>query len=479
MSLINQLKPSSQLVKTSLSSHSWLGIVIGALMYVICLSGTLVVFFEEFERWEQPLVEEYLDYEIENIQSSILQVQSKVDVVPKTIYAVLPTVAVPRIHVATDEEEWFVNKDGSLAESPHVPWTEMLKELHIYLHLPSTLGIIIVACFGAFLVGLIITGLLAHPKIFKDAFKLRIGGSAHLEQADIHNRLGVWGTPFYFIIGLTGAYIGLVGIMGYSISASDVDKSLDDVIAAVYGADPVVLTKNDNTIELEPAFEYLAAQHPAATPIYIAYQNPGKDNQYFEVAATLPERLIYSEIYRFNIDGSFINHQQLSDGAAGRQLAYSVYRLHFGHFGGFGVKVLYGLLGLALSVISVTGINIWLTKRKRTTPINHIWTGIVWGMPTALMVALFCSFIIKDGLPIIFWASLIICIVFCLIIKKHTLSRLILMTTSAFLAISVIVVYYLIHQGGEVTAVAHGINLMILLVGLITLYRQRIQFNRL
>lgn len=48
----------------------------------------------------------------------------------------------------------------------------------------------------------------------------------------------------------------------------------------------------------------------------------------------LPGRLVYSEIYRFTLDGEYINHQALSDGPAGRQLAYSVYRLHFGQFGG-------------------------------------------------------------------------------------------------------------------------------------------------
>lgn len=52
------------------------------------------------------------------------------------------------------------------------------------------------------------------------------------------------------------------------------------------------------------------------------------------IAAMLPGRLVYSEIYRFTLDGEYINHQALSDGPAGRQLAYSVYRLHFGQFGG-------------------------------------------------------------------------------------------------------------------------------------------------
>ena len=50
----------SAVVKPALASHAWLGIVAGGLMYLICLSGTLAVFYEELERWEQPTVHETL-----------------------------------------------------------------------------------------------------------------------------------------------------------------------------------------------------------------------------------------------------------------------------------------------------------------------------------------------------------------------------------------------------------------------------------
>ena len=44
---------SKSTVKKSLSSHSWLGLMIGALMYLICLSGAVLVFHAELEGWEQ------------------------------------------------------------------------------------------------------------------------------------------------------------------------------------------------------------------------------------------------------------------------------------------------------------------------------------------------------------------------------------------------------------------------------------------
>lgn len=59
----------------------------------------------------------------------------------------------------------------------------------------------------------------------------------------------------------------------------------------------------------------------------------------------------------------------------GKQVVYSMYYLHFGHFGGFAVKLIYTILGLALTVVSVTGINIWLARRRHRDALNDLWRG--------------------------------------------------------------------------------------------------------
>lgn len=117
----------------------------------------------------------------------------------------------------------------------------------------------------------------------------------------------------------------------------------------------------------------------------------------------LPGRLVYSEIYRFTLDGEYINHQALSDGPAGRQLAYSVYRLHFGQFGGWPVRLGYGLLGLGLTVLCVSGINLWLMKRPDRTWVNDLWMAWVWGWPLGLAVAALAA--LNGRLP---WIGLLV-----------------------------------------------------------------------
>ena len=85
-------------------------------------------------------------------------------------------------------------------------------ELHYYLHLPRSFGMQIVAIFGVFLFAMSVSGFLAHPNIFKDAFSFRKKRSARLKMVDLHNRLSVWTAPFHLSNSLTGAMIGLATI---------------------------------------------------------------------------------------------------------------------------------------------------------------------------------------------------------------------------------------------------------------------------
>ncbi|MDY6942943.1 MAG: PepSY-associated TM helix domain-containing protein [Pseudomonadota bacterium] len=374
-------------VRRSLSAHSGIGLVVGALMYLICLTGTLVVFFEEFERWEQPQVTENTDYSGSQIDAAIANFLKQSASLPETVYVVLPSVAMPRLHLSAGDEEWFVDADGTLGIRSEARWTRMLQSLHIQLHLPTVPGVIFVGALGVFLCSLIFSGLLAHPTIVRDAFRLRTGGAGRLAKVDLHNRLSVWGLPFHLMIALTGAFLGLVSLFYAGVAETFHDGDREQVFAQMYGSDPVVFVQEAVSPDVDSALRSLALVDPKAEPMYVALMHPGTRRQYVEIAARVPRRLIYSEIYRFTSAGEYMNRQALSDGPRGRQVAYSVYRLHFGNFAGLWVKLLYGLMGLALTAICVTGVNIWLAKRAYRSAVNDLWAGFVWGAPLALSVA--------------------------------------------------------------------------------------------
>lgn len=458
------LKPSNNLIKDSLSSHSWMGLTVSALMYLVCLTGTIVVFFEEFERWEQPNIEEYNQLPNSSLDIAIAQFYQRVQSPAPQLYIVLPTEAVPRAHVSDGKNEFFINKDGSLSDAPIEGWTHFLKALHINLHLPQILGLIIVGVMGVLLCSLIISGLIAHPRIFKDAFKLRLGDNKNKEQADIHNRLGVWGTPFYFMIGLTGAFIGLVSIIIAAGAFVLYDNDRGKMIDAVYGGDPVVVSTTAPP-NLTKALASLSQVAPNAKPIYFLIHDINTDKQFVEIAATLPNRLIYSEMYRFKNDGSYINHQGLSDASVGGQIAYSVYRIHFGHFGGFAVKIFYALMGLALVIICASGMNIWLAKRKHRSYLNDAWVSCVWGTPFALTISALASLFGLSSL-ISFLVTVLLSFGACVFLKNDYLSRLLLIYALATSLLLLVIKYSIDNFESAQPTIAIAVNASLITVAI-------------
>jgi uncharacterized iron-regulated membrane protein len=402
------LAPSK--VKSSLKSHSYIALWFSALLYLICISGAIVVFFEEFERLEQPHIEEYSHFPTENIQPAMDEYIQRIGKTPAATYIVLPTEGFPRTHITDGIDEWYLNQDGSFSAAVTTPWTGMLKELHTNLHLPHIIGMTLVGFFGIVLFSLIISGVLSHPKLFKDLFFLRRNRSARLKQTDWHNRLSVWGLPFHLMIAITGAFIGLSSVLLSITALGFFNNDTEAVLEAIYGGDPKIQTTGGK-INYSEAFRQLKQQAPSAKPIYLVVHNMGTEKQLLEIAATLPERLIYSEMYRFNDDGQFIDKQGMSDGPIGRQASYSTYRLHFGHFDSFWVKPVYFVMGLMLSLMAVYGMNIWFARRPHRSWINNAWQGWVWGIPIALILSAIGSLISLDTF-VIFYLSLISLLIF-------------------------------------------------------------------
>lgn len=396
-------------VKSSLKSHSYVALWFSAFLYLICISGTIVVFFEEFERLEQPHISEYSFFPPEHIQPAMDEYINRIGKVPLSTYIVLPTEGFPRTHITDGTDEWYLNQDGSFSDAVETPWTGMLKELHTHLHLPHVIGMTLVGFFGIVLFSLIISGVLSHPKLFKDLFFLRRNRSDRLKHTDWHNRLSVWGLPFHLMIAITGAFIGLSSVLISITAFGFFNNDAESVLSAIYGDEPI-LESNGGSINYPEAFRQLEYQSPKAEPIYLVVQNMGKKDQLLEIAATLPGRLIYSEIYRFNQNGEFVDKQGMSDGPTGRQASYSTYRLHFGHFDSFWVKPLYFIMGLMLSLMAVYGMNIWFARRPHRTWLNNARQGWVWGIPIALVLSAVASLVSLNPF-IVFYGSLILILI--------------------------------------------------------------------
>lgn len=417
MSRIEQnTEAGGNFVRSMLAGHSALGIGFAALILLVCFSGTLAVFQEEFLRWEQPTAPMVSTLDDDAIQRTIDNIVAKAhdDQALHEINIRLPTAGLPRLsaeyhdHESGKEAHWYADGTGTLTAPQAEGWTEFMSQHHYSFH-GGRWGIYVVGISGVALLSLLMSGIIAHPRIFRDAFALRLGGSRRLQEADIHNRLSVWGLPFHIAISLSGAFLGLAGLVTLVLAYAAYNGDTQKAILAVLGPQATA----DESPAPIPAFAPMLAQvletTPNARPMFIRYDHVGTAGQIATIAANDPRQLAFAERYTFDATGKLTWVGGYERGSVGMQTLAAMQPLHFGSFGGIPVKLAYGVLGLALCIITSTGITIWLARRRdRGRPAPHwerVWTAIFWGQPIAFAASALATLL--TGLsPILgFWVA--------------------------------------------------------------------------
>ena len=418
-------------VRKGLDAHSAIGLVCCALLYLICATGTAVVLYEEWQRFEQPDAPEMTGIAPAAVQQGIenvLAAESDRDTTTH-LYVHMPTEALPRTTITTDTQAFHVDADGAIVVPEENAWAEFLLALHYRLNLPAVYGMTLVGAFGAMIVALSISGIVAHPRIFRDAFRLRARRRDDVATVDWHNRLAVWSLPFALAIALTGAMIGLFYVSGGSMAASAYGGDSEAAIAPIFGAEAEADLTPAPVADAVPALAHMAREYPDVTPYYVILHDPRTAGQHVQIVGEHERRLIFGEYYAFGPQGEFHGTAGMADGTVGQQLAASTYNLHFGNYGGLPVKIAYIVFGLALTVVVATGTFIWLNKRARqgrpAPRLAAAWWGIVYGVPVALVATFIARLAIGNTAPFValFWSVLALTIGVALLRKRNSGTR--------------------------------------------------------
>ncbi|WP_338425283.1 PepSY-associated TM helix domain-containing protein [Sphingopyxis kveilinensis] len=402
---------SKDAVQRALSGHAAIGLLASALLYLICLTGTVVVFYQEWQRIEQPGAPEMAAIAPDAVQRAVAAVLATEKDKPGTthLYVHMPVEGLPRTTITTDHQAFHIEPDGRIWGREEVAWADFLLGAHYALNIPGLVGMTIVGIFGVMIVALALSGVVAHPRIFRDAFRLRARDNHGVGLADWHNRLSVWTLPFSLAIALTGAMIGLGVVGAYGLAAAFYKNDVEAAYAPIFGEEAAPDAAPAPLANVAAPLAWLAKNRPDVRPTYIILHDPQTRGQHIQLIAEHPRRLIYGETYEFGADGSYHGKVGLSDGHMGQQLAASTYNLHFGNYGGLPVKLAYIIFGLALTIVVATGTSIWLGKRQRRglhePRLRAGWDGVIWGVPLALTLTFLARILVGNGAPLIaiFW----------------------------------------------------------------------------
>lgn len=434
MSFLTPSRPrlSPAFVESQRLGHKILGVGLGAVLYLLCITGVICVFYVEYERWEKPGLPEMSAAAPEAVARAVVHAQrlAAESAEPvNDIFVILPNPDMPRLVAAVNEEHIGFDAAGHPVGLASHDLTHFIMELHYSLHLPSTLGLIVVGIMGIVLLALAIGGALSLPRMFRDAFRLRWSGTERVTRIDIHNRLGVWGLPFHLMTALTGAIMGLAQLV-FTITAftqfdGDLLKAFDQVFGP--GANPAleraVGPAPMDEARITRAIISLQEAHPENPPLFLGIRDIGLPGERLEVWAGHPDRLIYGEAYLFDASGELTGAIGYADGAAGQQIYGSMFRLHAGAYGGIWVKLAYVVMGLGLCWICVSGIDIWFLKAAakghRHPRLRQGWGGLIWGIPALVAVAAIGHIGLDLPAVPVFWIGLPALLLVCLALPER------------------------------------------------------------
>lgn len=413
-------KIPAEFVRAMLAGHSALGLAFAALIYLVCFSGSVAVFTQEFTRWERPE-----GPFLHSVSPSAVDVavQTTLAKNPKAhdLLVRLPTPDHPRLSVQGDdaaggEHTYVADETGRLVGEARTPWTEFQAELHTVLHLPRAWGGFVVGLTGVALLSSLVSGVLSHPRVFKDAFAFRWGGSKRLQEADLHNRISVWGLPFHLAVSLTGAFLGLttiiVGVLALATFKGDASKAYALFRGPTVVDDPRPAAK---VIDVGSALANIAARYPDAQPTYIYVEHPGERGQHAIINLATEGRLSRGETVVVDGESRILGEVGYESGSLGFRVLSAMTPLHFGWFGGWPVKIAYFLLGLGLTAVTASGVAIWLARRRdkgRPAPgWERLWTAFAWSQPFAYALSALVSLLSPTPAPVAVWglATLFAC----------------------------------------------------------------------
>jgi uncharacterized iron-regulated membrane protein len=394
-------KPNSRFVARMIESHSILGLAFAALIYIVSLTGAFTVFVEEVALWENAnaptasrVAAETYETAIENAYARRLP-DGKVE----NLVAYGPTGFAPVLLLRLNEENaggehhqsnWIADpRTGELLDELNDPLAQLIEELHVALHLPSPWGRYLVGLLGVCMFTLIISGIMAHPSIFRDAFKLRLDRNRRSAWTDLHNRLSVWGLPYHLVLTFTGGFLGLAGLIVGAVALLAYEGDQEAALASIEGPQPVASAPMTG---LPPIAEMVATARADGRDIeLLVVGQPGDSGGISQVGMEDPSILDGRQALIFRNSGEFIETYGGTGAPAGIRALAMLQPLHYGTFGGYPVKILYFVMALALTWVTSSGMQIWFARRSqqgRPVPrLQSAWLGMTAGLSLGLAAA--------------------------------------------------------------------------------------------
>ena len=397
--------------------HTWSGLVFCWILYLLFVTGTFGYFDTEIDRWMTPEVKPSP---------------------PATLAASIGTGAGYLEREAAEADRWFIQPAAG-RDNPHL-WTswqtapteeggetlrentylqvptgepvpegrdtgggQLLYRMHYRLHyLPGNLGFYLIAVVTMFMFIGLITGIVAHKKIFKDFFTFR-WGKGQRSWLDMHNLMAVSTLPFQLMITYSGLlftvalWMPFVALGTYGFDFEKLSGLQEEVLGV---APPERAGVAAPLVDLAPLAARAESAWGEGSVRSIEVLLPGDANARVNVQRVASFSPLSGLMTFDGVSGELLEERAGLPNAT-LNVAGVMIALHEGLFAGPVLRWLYFLAGILGTGMVATGAIYWAVKRKPKTIGAEVGFGyrFVEGMNVGTIVGLLV------GIAVFFWAN--------------------------------------------------------------------------
>lgn len=357
--------------------HGWLALPVWALLFFVCLTGTLSVVSHEIAwlvdsrvRAPNPDGLEPIGFgEIaaavrsEYAEAAVLYINRRSPYLANSVIVGLPDVpsATAYVNQYTGEVQGLIRG---------ITFPEFMRSLHGWLLLPWTkgtsIGYYLVGAMGVVMLGLLVTGIVVHKRILRTFHKpiLRRNRGARVWWGDVHRLLGAWCVWFVLTVGITGTWFLAQGVMW------DTEVFFEAVPPAIARVDLPTLPSGSTQppVDLDAAVAAARLEVPDLDVKWIYLP----DNAFSPVTVVgkqgFPLMSDYAAAAYVEPYGSAVmESREVSDLGTVGLIDNLADPLHFGNWGGLWSRAVWFVFGMGLSTLVLSGFLIWTKRTLRAT----------------------------------------------------------------------------------------------------------------
>ncbi|MBM87962.1 MAG: peptidase [Gammaproteobacteria bacterium] len=361
--LIAVSKAKTQSSQVWFDWHSWLGVITGLLLFIICWGGTFAVLSFELDWLANPDQRVQAAGEagsLEEIYQSVADAYPNASILGASAPLYTNFAAEVGIRNELNQSRRVYVDPYTLeitGEAPRLNIQRYLRDFHRRLF-TGNFGFYLI-CLASFpLIGSMVTSLFFYKRWWRRFFEFKSARTVRTFVSNLHRLVGLWALWFVLIIAVTGIWYMFEQIR--AVYVDNIFAYSDAIPAAVV---PIPILEYDSSTAL-PFQELLGIAREARPDIDIASVTLNR-NGYFYVLGQTDNLLVRNranKIFLLPNTGEVIYNQRGEELSPYWYWSNMADPVHFGNFGGLTSKLIWFIFGLVLSFLSLSGV--WLFAKR-------------------------------------------------------------------------------------------------------------------